>query len=80
MAPKKMTTRKSGKQPMKLTKTKATEVMRDLHAVLDNHGLGGKIHAMAFAGNAPCTCPDGKPGVLRVVNGQLMCVCSGGFS
>jgi hypothetical protein len=67
-------------EPIRLTKIKANKVMKDLHAVLNEHGLGGKIHTMALAGGAPCTCPNGQPGVLRVVNGQLICVCSGGAS
>jgi hypothetical protein len=67
-------------EPIRLTKTKANQVMKDLHAVLDEHGLGGKIRTMALAGGAPCTCPNGQPGVLRVVNGQLICVCSGTLS
>lgn len=66
----------AGDEPIKLTKTKANQMMKDLHAVLDEHGFGGKIHTMAVADAAPCTCPNGQPGVLRVVNGELICVCS----
>lgn len=76
MAPKAKSKKRSD-EPVKLTKTKANQVMKDLHAVLDEHGVADRIHAMEFASGPPCTCPDGRPGVLRVVNGQLICFCGG---
>ena len=76
MATKKATTvRKKTKKPG-ARQTKPTLVMKDLHAVLNKHGIAARIESMAFSGGEPpCVCPDGRPGVWRVINGKLVCDC-----
>jgi hypothetical protein len=58
-----------------LERVKAKKIMEDLHTTLRKHGVAGKIDSMAFTDAPPCRCPDGRPGVLRVVGGRLICVC-----
>lgn len=76
-----MVTKKKARTATKKTVTASRKpdparVMRDLHAVLDRHGLNGRIDSLTFASQAPCVCPNGSPGVWRVINGQLVCVCT----
>jgi hypothetical protein len=56
-------------------KTNPVEVMKDLHAVLNKHGIAAKIESLGFAGQPPCVCPDGRPGRWVVISGQLVCDC-----
>ena len=53
------------------------QVLKELHKVLKSHGIRAKISNLAFTSTSgtTCLCPDGKPGVLRVVGGELVCVC-----
>jgi hypothetical protein len=68
-------TRKAGAKS-RVRETKPNIVMKDLHAVLNKHGITAKIESMAFTGQPPCVCPNGRPGVWRVIGGRLVCDCS----
>jgi hypothetical protein len=76
VAKKKASARKT-KTKARARKTNPATVMKDLHAVLDKHGIAAKIESMAFTGGQPpCVCPNGRPGVWRVISGRLVCDCS----
>lgn len=67
------------KQPTKAKAVNKKKVLKDLHAVLKANGISAKIQTLEFAsaggGGTACTCPNGKPGVLRVVGKKVVCVC-----
>lgn len=53
------------------------QLMKEMHALLKEHGITAKISEMTFASpkGAGCTCANGKKGVRAVVNGEVVCVC-----
>jgi hypothetical protein len=61
----------------KRDRVRSTMVMRELNGVLNTHGITARIAELSFTTTrgASCTCPDGRPGVLRVIGGRLVCVC-----
>jgi len=68
--------RKPSNEPTSFNAAKRKKIMSDVHAVFRQHGVAAKVESLSFAGNAPCTCPDGSPGVWKVINGHLVCDCS----
>jgi len=54
-------------------------LLSDLNKTLKKHGISAKVSTLSLTSKtgAICTCPDGTPGVLRVVGGKVVCVCDG---